>query len=374
MKTNQLILAAALVALAACTKDSIDYNANTLDNEIGFNAVTRKASKVTTDNDKIVGTATYPETCDFMVWGWQSPENDFSEFAGENASTAPNFMSGLVIEYTTGRDTGRPAAWRNATKYYYWPNTGTIGFMGFHPSTAVPSNWTPSWDAANHKATASLSNYSVTGKLTTDLMFAYGAGTRETAKVNMVFHHALSQVAVKVKTDADYTTDGVSFSITGLKFQNIALAGDVTYANDAITWGPANAADSWTQSSECEYSDADQTVTSTAADYGSAILMVPQPANVLVWSAAVGTEGEEGYVAPQLTDSVQTILEIGYTMQQGNNAAISGTIHVAAPQLWEVGKRYLYTINFKLNEILFNPSVDQWGDWVAVNITADTLI
>ena len=98
MKTYQLILASALVALAACTKEEVVNNGTNLDNEIGFTAVTRKATKATTDNDKIVATATYPQTCAFKVWGWNSAAGTFADVTDETTS---NFMNGVQIEWTT---------------------------------------------------------------------------------------------------------------------------------------------------------------------------------------------------------------------------------------------------------------------------------
>ena len=76
--------------------------------------------------------------------------------------------------------------------------------------------------------------------------------------------------------------------------------------------------------------------------------MIPQPANTL---------GE--------SDESQTTITIDYTMTQTNSAALNGTVTVAAPQNWVAGSKYMYTLNIKLKEILFNPSVT---NWVTVNV------
>ncbi len=60
-----------------------------------------------------------------------------------------------------------------------------------------------------------------------------------------------------------------------------------------------------------------------------------------------------------------TTLTINYTMEPVSGAAITGNVTVGAAQEWVAGKKYIYTLNFKLNEILFNPSVI---DWVDVNV------
>lgn len=356
MKTNQLILAvAALAVFASCSNDNLKVT-ETVDNEIGFNTVTRMATRA---NDAIITGTAYGTDNTFQVWGWQSEAADFSEFADNDAS---NFMTNLTISWTKGRDNSRAEAWRNAEKYYYWPYTGKISFLAIHPSTVAPT--TTGWDATNDKPQATIADYTIAaGNKTTDLMFANNAGVRRADALPMVFSHALSQIQFRVRTNDDYTADGLEFKVESVNINNIDLSGDVAYANDAITWS-----DNATQTANWEYKVATQVVNYHDADadadlYGEAVVMVPQPANVLVIDTpAVGTPGDPGYVPATYSDDVQTTLTIGYTMKQGDNAAIAGTVTVPAPQEWQAGKRYLYTLNFKLNEITFNPSVTDWVD------------
>lgn len=360
MKTNQLILAAAaLVVLASCTKSNVDpvNTAKTEGDEIGFNAVTQKATKA------IITGSTYAHGNVFKVWGWQSAAGDFSEFAEDAAS---NFMTNLPISWTGGRDS-RDEAWRNADNYYYWPFTGKISFLAIHPSTVAPTS--TGWDATNDKPKASISNYTITpgSNEDVDLMFANNAGTRNSVIVNgdgmmgMVFKHALSQIEVKVKTDADYSAD-VAFDVESVTFNNIDLSGTVLYANDAISWS-ANT----TQTQNWVYYN---TVLEDIDDeyqiYGAAKVNIPQPAN---FNASILDPGHAKYNAG---DTVAATITIGYSMEQTGSAKITGTVTIADPFLsvvdneWEAGKKYNYTINFKLNEILINPSVT---DWVDVNAT-----
>ncbi len=372
MKTNQLILAAALVALAACNKESFDLNGpNTLNDEIGFTAVTKKATKA---NNAIITGTTYAtdDNNSFKVWGWQSEKGDFSEFS---ANAASNFMSNLTIEWTGGRDS-RAEAWRNADNYYYWPFTGKIGFLAIHPSTVTPS--TTGWDATNKKAKATFANYTISAdNITTDLMFAYAAGSRNASdldaqgKLGLVFQHALSQIVVNVKTDDDYTAD-VKFDVNSVEFNKIDLSGDLAYGwvstetpafeGFKFNWTNNNAqTQNWMY-----FATVKENINKTAAQYGNPILMIPQPANM------------KDATADPVDDS-ETTLTISYSMQQkplDDNAKITGTVVVAAPWLtadatpasvagWEPGKKYVYTLNFKLNEILFAPEVT---DWVEVDM------
>ena len=144
MKHYQLILAAAIVAIAGCNKVNIETVDETESNEIGFNAVTRKATKGPGDtNNQIVTGTTYGTDNTFQIWGWQSENGLFTDAAlTENA--ASNFMSNLTISWTKGTDDTRALAWRNAAHYYYWPFTGAISFLAIHPSTVAPTStgWT----------------------------------------------------------------------------------------------------------------------------------------------------------------------------------------------------------------------------------------
>ena len=358
MKTNQLILAVvALAVFASCSNDSFNVKQN-VDNEIGFNAVTRMATRA---NDAIITGATYATDNTFQVWGWQSQAGDFSELADNAAS---NFMSNLTIQWTKGRDNTRDLAWRNEANYYYWPYTGKISFLAIHPSTVAPTS--TGWDATNDKPTATKTGYTISeSNKTTDLMFATAEGVRRTTALPLVFKHALSQIQFRVRTDYDYTLDEVEFKVDSVFIHSIDLSGDVAYANEAFTWtNNSNQVENWYYyrgTQVVNYYDAD----ADAETYGDAVLMVPQPANI---KADELDPGDANYDAD---DHVQTTLTIGYTMKQKNNATISGTVTVAAPQTWEAGSRYLYTLCFRLNEIIFDPQVT---NWVSVDVATINVI
>ena len=350
MKTYQLILAAALIALTGCNKNNVENNLNAeSNNEIGFNAVTRVATKANTD---IVNTSTYPEDNSFGIWGFNSPEGDWSEF---EATTESNFMTGLKIEKTKGRDSSRELAWRNATNYYYWPFTGAIAFIACHPFEVVPTV---------KFGGATINDYTISdSNKTIDLMFASGSGTRATnasTPVNLVFYHALSQIYFTIKTDADYTLDNVEFKVKKITFKNIDLSGDVTYNKSTISWSDNN-----TQTANWEYYATAVEATADGVDYGNAQVMIPQAANTL--AAAVGEPEEEGYIP---ADEVQTILSIDYYMKQ-NTTETEGNVEIAAPQAWAVNGKYNYVLNFKLNEILFNPTVNDWAELTVVSKLVD---
>ncbi|MBR1887487.1 MAG: fimbrillin family protein [Bacteroidales bacterium] len=354
MKTNQLILAAALVVLAACNKANVEpVNTGNLEgDEIGFVAVNKKATKA---NDAIITGTTYGTDNTFKVWGWQSQVGDFSEFAEGDAS---NFMSNLTISWTKGAvPATHDLEWRNEEHYYYWPFTGSIGFLAIHPSDLAAASYdelTPGWDDKNDKAKASITDYTISAdNKTVDLMFASKEGSRASiakvgdGKVAMVFKHALSQIQFRVRTNDDYSAD-VTFKVNSVTINNVDLSGDLAYANSDFAWS-----DNADQTENWPYYATTATVAYAATDaaaalYGDANVMIPQAANV---DDPATTEVLEG-----------TTLTINYTMEQTGSAAITGDVTVGAAQEWVAGKKYIYTLNFKLNEILFPPEVTDWVD------------
>ena len=370
-----MILAAALVALASCNKiDVVDNNVNLDSNEIGFTAVTRKATKA---NDAIITGTTYGTDNTFKVWGWQTADGTYSEFA---SSTASNFMSNLTISWTKGHDNNRAEAWRNATNYYYWPFTGEISFLAVHPSDVAPS--TTAWDATNGKPSATFADYTISNaNKTVDLMLANNKGSRRDDALPMVFSHALSQIQFRARTNEDYSAD-VTFTLNSVTLNNIDLSGDLAYANSAFTW-----TDNATQTEDWAYYATAQEVTYAATDaaaalYGAANVMIPQPAYVHV--DQVGQPGDPDYAA----EIPGTKITISYTMEQTNSAPITGTVTVPAPWTkvkegatnydpaeavarWEPGKKYNYTLNFKLNEILYDPTVT---DWIEVEMSTINIL
>ena len=340
MKTNQLILAAvALSALAACQKENVDTNVVLASDEIGFRAV---ASMSTKANDAIITGTTYGTDNTFQVWGWQSPAADFSEFATDDAS---NFMSNLTICWTGGRDS-RAEAWRNAANYYYWPFTGKISFLAVHPSTVAPS--TTGWDATSKKPKATVADYTISdANKTVDLMFANNEGARRSDALPMVFKHALSQIQFRVRTNDDYSADA-TFKVNSVTINNVDLSGDLAYAADAFTWS-----DNAAQTENWPYYATTATVAYAATDaaaalYGDANVMIPQAAYADDPATVGVLEG--------------TTLTINYTLEQTGSAAITGDVTVPAGQEWLAGKKYIYTLNFKLNEITFAPEVTDWVD------------
>lgn len=326
MKTLKFFTILAVLGLTACTQNEIDTPEL---NEVGFNAVVRKNTKA------IITGGTFTENLKFKVWGYYTQKGDFSDVA---ADAAPNFMKGVEISYLADED-----KWRNATNHYYWPNQGKVGFYAFYPETTVPAF---TWNTG-----ATIADYAISPNTQeTDLMYAYNVGP-EQAALPMVFNHALSQIEFRYQTNDTYADATVK--INSITFMNVDLTADFNQ-NNSLATPIAGWSKNTDQTSDYSYyaqtsAAAVETAHGTpAATYGAPLLFIPQTA---------ATADVVFTVSMQNTDDIEYTFNIALNPATANNAAATE---------WQMGKKYIYTLNFKLDEINFAPSIN---DWVEVQVS-----
>lgn len=347
MKKYFALTAVAVLALAACTKLENPGMENQENNgslkEVGFNVVAQKATKAG-DADILTGT-TFTIYRTFKVWGFKSKEDGNFD---KTATSTSDFMTGLKIEYTKGADAdNHELAWRNAEHYYYWPYTGKIGFYAAAPSSLTPN---VTWGSMV------FTDYTISStNQTVDVLYGYAVDGSRTTALPLVFNHALSQVVYNIKTNEDYSSD-VKFEVTKVEFENVDLSGTFTYSATAATPSAAWTANT-TQSEKFTYYATATEATAAGVAYGSALLQIPQ---------AVSTDGTKMNISYKLTNKGDNTYVEGTVSKP-----ISGTTKAdgAAVSSWEMGKRYIYTLVFKLNEITFAPEVTSWVDVNLVEIT-----
>lgn len=295
--------------------------------EIKMEAVTKVANRA------IVEGATVPEDFNFTVFGFYS--------ANSFANTQQFAMYDVDC-------TKQGEFFKHSTQSYYWPMSGEVGFYAVSPSIVEPA-------VIDWYSGITLTNHTVVGAEDVDVMFAYNKGSNQSAALGMVFYHALAQAEVLVNTDKEY--QNVELKVTGITFKNIDITANCTYKESSPADQTPNPSIEWsgnTDSTGSEvYSVEEHTVvynSTQAQPYGSGVVVIPQTMDTEVVT----------------TPTVSTI-SIGYSLAQYGGAAITGTIEKPITTAWERGSKYVYTLTFKLNEILFNPSAT---DWVTVNADA----
>jgi hypothetical protein len=326
MKTLKYFTILAVLGLTACTQNEIGTSEL---NEVGFNAVDRNNTKA------IISGTTFADSLKFKVWGYYTQEGDFSDV---EATAAPNFMKGVEISYIENE-----AKWRNATNHYYWPNQGKVGFYAFYPETTVPAF---EWNTG-----ATIADYTISQNTQeTDLMYAYNVGP-EQAALPMVFNHALSQIEFRYQTNDTYADATVK--INSITFKNVDLTADFNQ-NNSLATPTAGWSNNTDQTSDYSYyaqasAAAVETAQGTpAATYGAPLLFIPQTA----------ARADVVFTVSMLnTDDIEYTFNIALNPVTANNASATE---------WLMGKKYIYTLNFKLDEINFAPSIN---DWVEVQVS-----
>ena len=337
MKKYFILAAAAVVAIAACSKNEIDP-AGQEKQAISFSTVAGKATKtplsgtIYKTTDPTFGVFCYALT-DGKTWA-------------ANSADGQAYMDKIEISYN---DTDK--IWEPASTYY-WPLSGSLTFTGFSPYTEASK-------VAYAPATKALTvtNYvaSATTAAQTDLMWAntqkdltdnQSTYTSESATstlkgVNMVFHHALSQVIFKVKKAAGL--DDYTITVNSITF-NAMSTGTLTVTDDTPVWGAATVKAAF----DSEGADVVAPNNSAAfAQVGNANMMVPQTLtaeNPLV-------ENDQKFV---ITYSLE---KSGVDLGQKAVTVALKTTDVAA---WEQNKIYNYNIVIDLNKIYFNPTMVDW--------------
>ena len=326
MKTLKYFTILAVLGLTACTQNEIDTPEL---NEVGFNAVVRKNTKA------IITGGTFAEDLKFKVWGYYTQEGDFSDV---EATAAPNFMKGVEISYIENE-----TKWRNATNHYYWPNQGKVGFYAFYPETTVPAF---AWNTG-----ATIADYTISQNTQeTDLMYAYNVGP-EQAALPMVFNHALSQIEFRYQTNDTYADATVK--INSITFKNVDLTADFNQNNSLATPTAGWSKNTDQTSNYLYYAQTSAAAVETAqgtpaATYGAPLLFIPQTA----------ARADVVFTVSMLnTDDIEYTFNIALNPATANNASATE---------WQMGKKYIYTLNFKLDEINFAPSIN---DWVEVQVS-----
>lgn len=323
------LIAAAVVALAACSKNEV-LPSSSINNEISFNVAPR--------------TKAAPETFDthnkFASWAYYLPKG--STWDAPAGKTPQEYIVGRTISYQTD------GTWKETGKTYYWPKDGgSLTFFAYSLNrndlalTVGESEFTCS------AATGIQGHINLNVDKNTDFMVAEIAKDKkanETAYsfngVPTMFKHKLSKVVCKVQKAADYKN--VKFELNSIKFLQVSHY--ATYGQlptEKITPGGTK--------DDQVYTPATQEITTT---------LTP-----------VATEDVVIYIPQEFADETSKI-EITYTITttvEGSATPVVQTVVREYPikdkfAEWEMGKKYIFNLTFSLDEILWAPAVEPWVD------------
>lgn len=372
MKKNYWILAAAAVALAACSNDdTIAVNQGIEEaNTINFSTIVEgqtRAAGITTAN-----------LTSFYVTANRGTDIYFGE---------------TPVEFAKDNSTD-PATYRSETKYY-WPSEGKLDFYAFAPATGTTITRT---DSTQFSVTPAVNPASQED-------FVYGVVRQQDKTtggtgVALNFRHAMSDVIIQLKnssTDKDVTVGNVSigfilptgafapafktaagsevgFCTNGTNISNVTAASETGYYIAPGAWTASGTRTSYTQAAAATSYTSATATTALPAD----MILVPQTLeNAAAYSAAAADSPFNGAC---ITVQVKIQDKQGHYLAGTASNFVTAMWPLAATQ-WLPGHKYTYTLdlagggyyttnqddNADLDPILENaviffltPTVDEW--------------
>lgn len=331
-----------MLVLASCTNDESSPEQI----EVGFNALTKKPSKaIELGEDAMFNDES---TAKFKVWGFYSQTANPVSFTSETSS---NFMNGVEISKVN-------AQWRNSAARYYWPIVGRVGFYALYPSS-FEDGVSVAWNAGLKVDDYVISNDINHGDNAIDLMYSFVESGKTSVAAPLVFQHALSQLEFWFK-QANYY-EGAEIKVNSITLKNLYLKGDFTYIHKNL---PDNSSIGWSFEEETTSATFGYNPTNPTNPTGAGLIIPNVIDNGITQEAA--QFGESTLFLPQSIGSKKADLSITITQNGLATEAITYIIPIDLEKgtvtSWDMGKKYVYTINFNLDEILFDPEVSKWTD------------
>lgn len=353
MKTKFILLCAATAVLAACAKTEVTPEILNQDAEITF--LTAPVTKAASENEKTFANTNVFQTAAF----YDTAKNGFVYTSG----TAETYIEKSTVKNFSG-------LWKVAdpndgtkAKSYYWPKDGgKLSFFSWSLNTEslAFTQGTPTVDI-NVNDGVKLTGYSslknddfMVADPALDMTQNTNPGKFYTEGVPTLFHHKTAMVEIKVKTKENYEADSFGnfkqdFQLNEIKFANLLTDGNYTQNGD--TWSNTSATESasyYVKATDGQDITPDATAVDTeSSTEGSVCLYLPQSftddntLNVKYTVTRIKSDGTPG-------------------SSKENTASIKMSKILGENVNFEMGKKYVITLIFGLDEILWDPAVQEW--------------
>ena len=334
MKKYIILAAAAVMAIAACTKvEEVGQSQKEISFQVA-NGIQTKATGSVYNNGAFGTYAWFNNTDDFMV-------NEQVDLAG--------------------------GVWKTVDHTFYWPKTGSLSFISYSPFNGT-SNSAGTIPAVAKDA------ITYTGITVADVDYMYADKATCSSNVNevtdsdtadsgysgvpTVFRHALAKLSFKIKANfithtdaATGTTTSWEVTVTSAKISGFKTTGDCALAlnTDGKSWDkPVTTVGSedfnvWTNlsgaSAEQELVDA-----------------TTYPSGVLLTTTAQDLNPATGFVMPQILENgaqtlelaihIKTTLSNGKTIEE-DLAPVIDIKNISSLKAWQMNQNIVYTINIK---------------------------
>lgn len=347
---------AAAAALVACSKNEVTPAFSNENTEIAYNVAPKtKATDFSTSNV-------------FASWAYYLPEGEtWVEEGGKNAD-AKAYIVNSTISYQNDRK-----VWKNATDTYYWPKGGKLTFFAYSLNKE-------NLDLSEGSMVYCDAQTGIGGQIdlkkdpNTDFLVAEIAKDKSanetTYKYNGVptlFKHKLTRVVFTV-TAENYQNK--SFTLNSIQFNNLHSAAHYCQYNTVDLAGARNPTKDYLKpSSGVAYMDNPVYTKTDLPVTAGTVKTVPE-----------ANEVTKIYIPQEFTDETASIT-VNYTITttvhaNGTESPVEDKCTATIPvngyfAKWDMGYKYIINLKFTLDEILWDPAVEEWGVGGSADITIE---
>ncbi len=356
MKKVVLFLAAA-ATLAACSKTEVTPVASNENSEITFNVAPRTKALSETQTD-------FSHDNVFVSYAYYlGPGKTWAD----NNSEAQEYIVGSTISYDGN-------LWRNETTSYYWPKDGgSLTFFAYSynkkdmtagDNTGFGCTWEldqdgQHWSGGIHGAFDVATNKNV-DFLVADIAADKTANENTYAHTGVptLFRHRLSMVNVAANLAENYANK--KFILNSVKFTKLCHYATYCQIPEKMTPGG-------------NLFLSDQVYAENVGFEVKSGELIAVPAKI-----KGGSDVEDGqyiYIPQEFGDDSYIVIKYTVETAVGNKIVKEECAKQVKVKdvftKWEMGHRYTLNLTFSLNEIHWDPAVENWIDDVAGNITID---
>ena len=360
------LIAAAVVAFAACSKNEV-LPSSSINNEISFNVAPR----------------TKALTTDQSAFGVENHFISYAYFLTDDKKWPTNagsiYIDGAEVKSTEDLAAKGGRVWK-AENSYYWPKSekSSLTFFAWSKNTNECGLAGGATVSCHPQKGIAFTGYDVTSNKNVDLLVADVAANKHGndslytySGVPTLFRHKLSYVIFKVKTQKKYA--GKEFALKSIKFVGLGSKASYDQKADSLTASVYNTVGEWAapdSTADQVYFNATTPVVFKDADF------------VLETEATAKTSVKQKYYLPQALTAVTPgadvagSIEVVYTIKTTEGEAVSTetvTRYISAKSMFaddlKINKKYTCTLTFSLDEITWDPAVQDWENVTAADIT-----
>lgn len=358
MKKYLLFATAACAALAACTKNEV--KPVEIDQEITYQTINTKAASSFASNRHFTSYA-------YMLPSGQTWDSKYSSGSA--------YIADADIYY---HNTDSKYEWK-ADKTYYWPKQGSLTFFAWSTYTTSKASLTAATVSCTQAKGIQVDAFDITKNKNVDFLVAEVAKDKKANEtqhedgsshtwakgVPTVFKHALSKLVFKVVTvkggaNYNYTTDNVTFTVKSIKLKGVN--NNKAYSQD---WQSSTTPSkhTWTDpTTPVEIEIPVFTGNKVASDTETELPLGPDDYSIVI---------------PQGTFDPDDVIEIVYDITtKFTGTDVTETVTINDKKLskvyttgWEPGKEYTLTIKLGIDEVLWDPTLEDWAVGTTVDVT-----